>query len=341
VCCDEACAAVCEACTAAKKGTGPSGTCGPVASGTDPDADCGQMGTGSCRGDATCDGAGVCRVPNAGRSCAQASCFDVVTLSEATTCNAAGECDPVRTSCAPYRCDSAAAACKTSCASAADCAPGGTCEANACKLKDNGQSCAAAGECTSSHCVDGVCCDTACTEQCEACDGTGSAGTCTAITGAPHGNRAPCTGTPPCRGTCNGRLAETCDYPRFEVSCGSEVGCADGGPTAQKCNGYGECANIPSASCTPFACSEGACRTTCEKDSDCAFASVCKDAKCVYKSGSQCPDGGSSCVSPVAAAADEGGCGCRVGRNTGAEDRPGVLGMVMGLAALAKRRRRR
>ena len=47
--------------------------------------------------------------------------------------------------------------------------------------------CGGNGECHSGNCVDGVCCNSACTGQCQACDVAGSVGTCTTVSGAPHG----------------------------------------------------------------------------------------------------------------------------------------------------------
>ena len=58
------------------------------------------------------------------------------------------------------------------------CSGTSTCDANgACKLKA-GQSCTIASQCVSGFCADKVCCDNACTGQCEACAETGSEGTC-------------------------------------------------------------------------------------------------------------------------------------------------------------------
>jgi len=52
----------------------------------------------------------------------------------------------------------------------------------------NGATCGSSSECTSGDCVDGVCCNSACAGQCQACDVSGSVGTCTTLTsGAPHG----------------------------------------------------------------------------------------------------------------------------------------------------------
>jgi hypothetical protein len=52
VCCNVACGGLCQACSAAKKGSGSDGTCGFIAMSTDPDDE--------CTGAETCDGAGVC-----------------------------------------------------------------------------------------------------------------------------------------------------------------------------------------------------------------------------------------------------------------------------------------
>lgn len=47
-------------------------------------------------------------------------------------------------------------------------------------------------ECASGHCSDGVCCDTACDRQCEACDLPGSRGKCSGVVGEPRGLRKQC-----------------------------------------------------------------------------------------------------------------------------------------------------
>jgi hypothetical protein len=56
VCCDQKCDGACEACSAAAKGEGADGACGPVKSGLDPKNKCDQAGAGvcvRCRGIAT------------------------------------------------------------------------------------------------------------------------------------------------------------------------------------------------------------------------------------------------------------------------------------------------
>jgi hypothetical protein len=51
VCCDNWCLGNCQACTAAKKGSGADGTCGNIKYDTDPDDEC---IAGKCSGVGTC-----------------------------------------------------------------------------------------------------------------------------------------------------------------------------------------------------------------------------------------------------------------------------------------------
>jgi alpha-tubulin suppressor-like RCC1 family protein len=85
-----------------------------------------------------------------------------------------------------------------------------------------GEACSDSAECESGQCVDGVCCNAACDGQCEACDVAGSEGTCSAVTGAPRGEREACTGAgSPCGGSCNGVDRAACEYPQTECRAAS------------------------------------------------------------------------------------------------------------------------
>ncbi len=62
-----------------------------------------------------------------------------------------------------------------------------------------GGACVASTDCAAGSCVDGVCCATSCTGQCEACNLKGKEGTCSPVSGAPVGARTACGGTGPLR----------------------------------------------------------------------------------------------------------------------------------------------
>jgi hypothetical protein len=373
VCCDTACSGDCQACTKTKKGSGSDGTCGPVAKGMDPDKDCGTLGKGVCKGAGTCDGSGACRAETEGKDCAPEGCSDTVTLARAATCNAAGDCAPDTLDCTPFLCDAKAVACTTTCVKDADCATGAHCSDGACAKSGNGTACKDAVECTSGFCADGYCCDKACSGQCEACDGSGTEGTCKPVSGDPANGRKPCDGSGPCAGSCTGTFGDSCDYPHNDEVCNTGGTCTDGMETASRCNGSGLCVETP-RDCAPFACDAEACRTSCTKDGDCTpgvhcdengqctpgIALTCSgdDAvslvdggvhgcgayKCVNtacntscKADDDCA-GGASCKSGKCEASDSG-CGCRIGS---LDDRRGAGSVLaVGLAAVLLRLRRR
>ena len=165
----------------------------------------------------------------------------------------------------------------------------GTCDATgACKSKQ-GQSCqATTGGCVSGTvCApDGICCDRACTNSCEACDIGGFVGTCTLVaSGPPHGNRTSCGTDTTCKGQCGGR-ATPCAHTRWNVRNGGIVlrcQCCRPGT----CSG-GACITAAAHPCSGgFVCSGNACKIACSADADClpdyfCHAGLChRDAKAV------------------------------------------------------------
>lgn len=161
ICCDDACSGACQACAAAKKGSGSDGVCGLVAEGTAPDLDCGPQ-TGDCSTISYCNDAGRC-VPS-DVVCAPYTCAGELGCAESCTtddgCSSGFECDPrgvcvespepmppppacldavtaslpdgTGVSCAPYAC-APEMGCLTRCASIDDCASPGVCDtAGAC-----------------------------------------------------------------------------------------------------------------------------------------------------------------------------------------------------------------
>lgn len=220
-----------------------------------------------------------------------------------------------------------AGACITKCAGDADCAPGMFCSSQNCvEKRGDGQSCAAAGECFSGQCVDSVCCNEACSGQCQACDVPGSLGTCTAVKGAAHGTRTPCGAVlSECGSTCDGSDVAGCHPAPDGARCGANQ-CIDARETHEStCNGAGACRDV-ARDCRPFGCDGVACRTFCSSAAECSAGFLCDGGRCVPSQ-----DGSASLY----------GCGARARRSAEAESAPWVvLGLLLGAAYRGRRSRR-
>ncbi len=219
------------------------------------------------------------------------------------------------------------------CASDGDCASDSYCTTgNTCATKEkNGAACAEGRSCEKGLCVDGVCCESACSGQCEACSESGTAGTCVPVAGVPRGKRVPCAGDPAmCGGSCDGSNASACKLAPSTKSGGST--CAAGQYTPSTCDGLGACAARTVRACSPFICGDDKhCATTCMTDPQCAFGFRCAIGNCVpATSAPKCSDDQSCGVD------ESGGCGCETG------PRPGTWSFAaISCALLMVMRRRR
>jgi hypothetical protein len=132
VCCAAACTGACVSCNQA----GAEGMCKPLPAGKpDPHAVCKVAGAASCGQNGLCDGAGACSLYPSGTSCAAASCNGRFVHAP-KYCDGKGVCQAVAdVDCLPYRCNSATAACFTSCTSNAQCStsPRRTCQGTTCQ----------------------------------------------------------------------------------------------------------------------------------------------------------------------------------------------------------------
>jgi hypothetical protein len=176
------------------------------------------------------------------------------------------------------------------CGGDADCAtlPGTYCNGGTCDmLLMNGTVCTGANECQSGQCIDGVCCDTACGSTCEACDLTGSEGTCTPVAnGNDPDTECAATAQSTCGANgmgCNGTGA--CVLWPNGTNCSSPSCSAGVATTAGTCDGMGTCGNTTTM-CTPYVCGLTACLTNCSAngDADCVTTHYCNGSnQCVPK----------------------------------------------------------
>ncbi len=197
------------------------------------------------------------------------------------------------------------------CAIDRDCPTGTFCSAPVClPTKPTGFGCVAATDCAKGLCVDGTCCDTACTGQCEACDVVGSKGTCTPVVGAPHGSRAACAGGgAACSAICDGKSKTTCaGFPDTKTEClaGS---CASGVFTApSRCDGAGKCVPGSTTKCDAYVCAGPECAVACAKPADCAPGYDCVKGACLPVADAGGTDGGGGTdASGSDAGGDDGG----------------------------------
>jgi len=236
-----------------------------------------------------------------GGICCDRTCTGTCERCDATgsvgTCTSIAGPPPTTFACEPYA-SCTSTGCATSCTSNADCTALYACDGGKCvKKKLNGEACTVATVCGSGRCVDGVCCDAACTGQCEACNVPGTEGKCVAVTGAPRPPHAPCADAgKECGTVCNGATRTACVYlPAGKTPCGANA-CVDGVEThASTCDGTGKCADAPK-SCGNYACGIAGCKSACSTRADCAAGFVCVSGACVTAPGlgSPCVDG-SSC----------------------------------------------
>lgn len=168
-----------------------------------------------------------------------------------------------------------------------------------------GATCTQANQCARGFCVDGVCCETACTSMCTTCNQTGNAGYCSPVL-AGQDPKGSCTqdlaSTCGRDGTCDG--SGGCRLWPSGTECASAACTAGTATTARTCDGAGTCRATLSKACTPYACKGTACATQCSATSDCdqgsplsITASYCSGGTCLRRQNS------GTCTSPIQCAA--------------------------------------
>jgi hypothetical protein len=297
VCCESACRDVCRACNLPDMG----GQCAAIPAGQpDRRGGCAAQTVDTCGLDGACNGAGACRRHPAGTVCRPAACALGSERTLPATCDGNGTCGQADTlSCAPYAC--AAGSCVTVCQSASDCAPGVPCSNGSCGKKPLGAPCAGGSECQSTHCIDGVCCETGdCSGACRSCNVVGAAGSCRELptNAEPRAAGCPAEPTASCgrTGKCDG--AGGCQLYPAATPCGPRSCTAAVETLVPTCNGGGVCVPAGTQTCGSYQCGGDACATSCSDDNGCAAGMSCVGGLCIRKRdlGAACTQGG-ECLS--------------------------------------------
>jgi hypothetical protein len=262
-CCSSPCAAFCQACNVG----GSLGTCTDVPAGTNPDGDCsaGEVcnGSGGCiKGDGTACTSGTECLSG---YCVDGACCESGCVGQCRACSAAltggadGVCGFTTAGTDPDN----------------DCVSGLACDGSGFCKKEVGETCSSGPDCLTGLCVDGVCCASACAGTCEACNLSGSLGTCTAVPwGADPASDCP-------GGTCNG--ARACALPNGQA-CLVGTDCITG-----ECVD-GVCCNVACGSI----CSACTAAKTGGVDGTCDFVSYGTDPDTDCTANQRC-DGGGAC----------------------------------------------
>ena len=258
-CCDSDCTGNCQTCalpgsegmcSSVPAGQVPThGTC-PIKSANDP--------VNPCQTDGKCDGAGGCELWPAGTPASPRTCVGNTETPPDVCDGLGGKVSPPGIACAPFICNSNKACFGPPCGDSTVCSVGNTCNltTGSCGTLADGRVCTTDTQCTHGHCVDGVCCESTCTGQCQACDNPLTLGKCAPVTGAPHApaKRGVCTGNNvnSCGGKCDGVNTAACTYPPSSKACVSPSCSNNMGAAGANCDGAGSC-NIPAAVACPSA----------------------------------------------------------------------------------------
>ncbi len=277
---------------------------------------------GTCSGSEVC-GSDVC----ADGVCCNATCTD--PCDRCDVAGAEGECSVAphgtlgEPGCGAYVCDGVKPTCPTQCRFDGDCdgafyCPSGP-DLGDCEPQfDNGASCAEDRECASGACLDGMCCNTPCTESCASCTREGSVGICSPVPAGTAGNCAPllCDGLSlVCPERCE--KDETCPAG---LICNINDGTCTDGPVCTQ----GHVVKTPEESthCEPYRCVPDRCLDACSTSTECVAPNLCNVQ--------------GNCVAPQDPPLRISDCGCEAVGATPLFPR----WMVLIMAALLVRRRR-
>lgn len=217
-------------------------------------------------------------------SCASVGCDDANPCTD-DVCETSGICShavaqTAPDSCLGFACDATSLSCKNSCAGATDCLTGYDCIAGRCT-----KTCSAPTDCLGGICSDGYCCDVACSGSCQACDVSGSEGTCSNAPTAEDPKQVclgyGCNGAGSCRAaSCSGdaecQAGFHCVGTVCTRDCTVDTECAGRKCVDGVCCGEDSC--DPGATCNFDVAHAGTCIKA--QGSDCSAASECGSGLC-------------------------------------------------------------
>jgi hypothetical protein len=286
VCCNVACQGGCVSCGL----PGRVGTCQPVDMGApDPRAVCKDQGAMSCGTTGACDGFGGCEKYAPETQCKAPSCTGN-RRNTPGTCDGLGTCRPQGVqNCSPFKCVDGN--CNKTCLSDNDCDSTHACVKGLCGPKPIGQSCSSGAECVSTHCVDGVCCDMACTGGCKSCSLSSAPGKCTPIAMGNVDPRGVCQDLTAAMCSTNGRCdgAGGCQKYKMGTMCSPESCTANVYKPPSTCSATGQCVAPDSLPCSPYVCNGTSCFGACTADANCLTPNTCVGNSCGLKGlGASC-----------------------------------------------------
>lgn len=246
VCCNSTCNSLCQACSAAKKGSGTDGTCGNVSNNADPDNEC--TGAFSCNGSGGCQSCAD-NSKNGTETdidCGGASC---PKCALGKMCMSSGDC--LSNVCVNSVCTNATCSDMLKNGSETDVDCGGP----SCPKCVNGKMCLQGTDCTNGVCTGGICQAPSCTDGVK--NGTETDIDCGSTCTNKCADTKMCAlGTDCVSGVCNGGICQTPSCSDL-VKNGLETDIDCGGVSCTKCANGKMC--IVNADCTSNSCSGGTC----------------------------------------------------------------------------------
>jgi len=285
VCCNTDCSGPCVSCNLPES----LGKCVPLGKGL-VDPTCARAPVSTCGLSGACAGDGSCAFYDQGTVWTAGTCSGTIATTPGTCSGDGARLMPAQKDCAPALCGSSD--CIVMCKSDNDCVSPKKCDLTTGKCGPGamGASCTDGSECQSTHCVDHVCCESACQGKCMTCalptapgqckpvpaGGDDPTGTCSDMGPTSCGTDSKCDGKGDCRTYTDG------------TPCAPET-CVDGAHTPQATCSGGACIAPRGGTCDPFRCNGSQCFSICTQNSQCSTNNTCVKGSCGLKAfGSLC-----------------------------------------------------